>query len=166
MVWVSHLPSLAVGRRQHQPHQGWITILWMCMSRVALRWNDLCHVCGTTSGWWLDRTQPPAALVPSQLDRLWGGETTTTTTNVRSFQLHRLALPCARMCMRPVTVTQSRRLGTISLQAWPILLRLPPSHTHTLATPWRGQGQMNRGLYSLRFCRLNQVRWVSSSPPL
>lgn len=72
-------------------------------------------------------------------------------------------LPRTRLCMRPVTVTQSGRLGTISLQAWPILL--PPPHTHTLAAPWRGQGQMSRGLYSLRFCRLNQVGWVSSSLP-
>lgn len=71
-----------------------------------------------------------------------------------------------RACMRPVTVTQSRRLGTISLQAWPILPP-PPTHAHVraLPAPWRGQGQMSRGLYSLRFCRLNQVGWVSSSLP-
>lgn len=152
-----------------QTARGWITILWMCMSRVALRWNDLCHVCGTTSGWWLQHTQPRAALVQSRLTCLHQKETKKTKT-LGVFSFTDFSLP--RTCMRPLTVTQSRRLGTISLQAWPILPH-PPALTHTHAhahvrafpAPWRGQGQMSRGLYSLRFCRLNQVGWVSSSLP-
>lgn len=70
----SHQPAAQTGYTctdgVGQKAQGEITILQMCMSGAALRWNDLCHVCGTTCGWWPHQQQPRAALVQTVLDCL------------------------------------------------------------------------------------------------
>lgn len=159
----SHQPTAQTGytctNGVRQKAQGEITILQMCMSGAALRWNDLCHVCGTTCGWWPHQQQPRAALVQTVLDCL----RKKSWLWLFSFS----DFPCPALDSGYV---QSQLLNP---GLWMIRHHLTPSMTnssaplsHTLHAPWRGQRQMSRGLYSLRFCRLNQVGWVSSSPRL
>lgn len=116
-----------------QGAQGTITILWMCMSRVELRWNDLCHVCGTTSGWRPHHThspERPACRLRSS------ARVKKPDYDFLAFQIFPAPRSAADAPSHSYSIPASGRLGTISLQAWPILLL----SSHTLGGPWRGQG--------------------------
>lgn len=109
-----------------------ITIQWICMSRVELRWNDLCHIRGTTSGWRPHHTQPRATRVQTTLMCL----RKKPDYDFLAFQIFSAPRSAADALSHSCSIPASGRLGTISLQAWPILL-LP---SHKLVPPRQGQG--------------------------
>lgn len=110
-----------------------ITFLWVCTAAVELRWNDLCQVCRTTSGWRPCRAAPSG---PHANRKKHNNKKKQNDNDFLAFQIFPAARSAEDASSHTYSIPAAGRLGTISLQAWPILL-LP---SHTLFTPQRGQG--------------------------
>lgn len=143
---------------QSQRAQCTITIQWICMSRVELRWNDLCHVCGTTSGWRPHHRPPQATRMQTTLVCL----RKKTDYDFLAFQIICAPRSAADALSRSYSIPAFGRLGTISLQAWPILL-LP---SHKLVSPRRGQGtdELRTSFLTLLSFKSGQMSVILPSP--
>lgn len=134
---------LHLQRRRLPESAGQVTIQSVCMSGVVLRWNDLCHVCRTTSSWWPHHAQPKATpCLAACIQKIW----------LWHFSFSDFPFPVlGSECIQSELLNPG--LWTIRHHLIPSMTNISAALSHTLCAPSWGQGQMSRGLYSLRFCR-------------